>query len=299
MYKICFALLFLVSAVPAWADDAVEAAATGNIMFEKTPDIMMQDETLTISKSAAANLGEDKFSVDVDFHFKNTSNHDITRKIAFVLPPVQCSMEFNSMWAGLDLKTPDQANNNGLKDFITTVNGKSQPFTTRSVAMMKQNNITALLNKLQIPLNPCKVQTAPDGSPNPKYGSNLQKYHLMTEDNEPAWSENIYFEWEQRFPAGQSIDIHHHYTPVIGAAVPSPRSLNELNTWFSGNLPPFAPIWSQPLAALNDIKPSLIYTKNDLAPNNNQPRYCVMPEWVRYKLTTGAYWHGGIKTFKL
>ncbi len=298
MNKICLSLLaMLVMTTSAWADDAVEAAPTGNIVFEKTPHLIMQDETLTITKSAAANLGEEKFSIDVDFHFKNTSDHNITRKIAFVLPPVQCRMDANTMWGGLDLATPDQENNTGLKDFTTTVNGKPHAFTTRTVAMLNQNNITDLLTKLHIPLNPCNIQITTDGMPDPRYRANLQKYHLLTEGNEAAWSENIYFEWEQTFPVGQVINIHHHYTPVTGGAVLSARSIKELNDWFSENTPPYSSIWNRAPASLSSTNPALVY--KDVASHDNEERYCVMPEWVRYKLTTGAYWNGGIQQFKL
>lgn len=292
-------LLLVVGNTLAWADDAVEAAPTGNIVFEKTPNLIMENETLVISKSAATSLGEEKFSIDVDFNFKNTSDHDITRKIAFVLPPVQCRMDFNSTWAGLDLKTPDQEINSGLKDFATTVNGKEQAYTIRTVAMLGQQNITHLLATLHIPFNPCNVQSTPEGAPDPRYSDNLQRYHLLTESNDAAWSENIYFEWTQRFPAGKVINIRHHYTPVIGAAVPSARTDNELNDWFSENNPSYTPIWSRNLATLSTTNPAILYTKNDDSTNDNQPRYCVMPEWVRYNLTTGAYWNGGIKSFKL
>src|SRR5579862_8287174 len=81
---------------PVFADDAVEAVAPGDIFFEKTPSILMQDETLTITKLSQTFEGKD-FNIDVDFHFLNNSNQDITRKIAFALPPVSCTDDNHSM----------------------------------------------------------------------------------------------------------------------------------------------------------------------------------------------------------
>ncbi|MHB1947786.1 MAG: DUF4424 family protein [Gammaproteobacteria bacterium] len=288
MYKLGLLFLLLISSIfPAWADDTVEAAATGNIIFEKTPELIMQDELLTISKSASKNINEEKFSIDVDFHFKNISDHDVTRKIAFVLPSVRCQMDENTLWRGLD------SDGNGLKDFTTTVNNKSQSFTTRTEAVLGQRNITDLLTKLQIPLNPCKIQTTDNNQPDPRYSLNLKKYHLLTETNEAAWSENIYFEWTQTFPAGKVINIHHHYTPVIGESVPSPRTLDDLNDYFIKNTPPLKPVWNRNPITLIHTNPSMTIA------NNNQKRLCVMPKWVKYHLTTGANWNGGIGVFKL
>jgi hypothetical protein len=300
MRKIAIMILFIISFTPfAWADDTVEASPTGNIVFEKAPELIMQDETLTISKSASQHLGEESFSIDVDFHLKNISDHDVTRKIAFVLPPVQCRMDVNSTWGGLDSNDTTGMRNNGLKDFTTTVNGKSQAVTTRTEAMLDQHNITSLLTKLNIPLNPCKVQTTINGEPDPKYSLNLKKYHLLTQSNDAAWSENIYFEWTQTFPAGNIINIHHHYTPIAGGSVLSPRTLKEINDEFTKNNPPLNPVWNRSPISLSDTNPTIVTIKNDFGSSNNQKRFCLMPSWIQYNLITGANWNHGIGIFKL
>jgi hypothetical protein len=269
--KRLFFIILVIYSTFTWADDAVEAAATGNIVFEKAPELIMQDETLTITKSAGKNFSDDNFSVDVDFHFKNISDHAVTRKIAFVLPPVQCRMDANFMWRGLDANDEYDLQNKGLKDFTTTVDGKPQSYTIKTEAMLGQRNITTLLNKLQIPLNPCKIQPTSTGEPDPRYRANLT----------------------QTFPAGKTIHIHHHYTPSIGESVPSPRPITELNDQFPKATPP---LWNRDPATLAESHPSIVYTKTDLG---KQKRFCVMPKWVRYHLKTGAYWKGGIQHFKL
>jgi hypothetical protein len=292
--------LLLVAFAPiAWADDAVEAAVTGDLVFEKAPEISMVDETLTISKSAGTSFSDSTYSIDVDFHFKNTSDHDVVRKIAFVLPPVQCQMDINSMWTGLEnSKNSNGDQNKGLKDFSGTVDGKPLVFTKRTEAMMGGHRMTDLLNKLNVPLNPCQIPVMADGTLNPKYSAALQKYHLIVPDtNTAAWTENIYFEWVQTFPAGTVVHIHHHYTPVIGESVPSPRAVSELNDWFTKNNPPLYPIWNGNPATLAINHPSLVSKNTELS--GNEPRICVMPSWVRYHLSTGAYWQGGIGIFKL
>lgn len=292
MHKLSLVVLLLVAMSPAWADDSVEAAATGNLVFEKTPELIMQDETLQIQKLKESNLGDNHFTIDVDFHFKNISNHDITRKIAFVLPPVQCRMEANSMWGGLDLEKAD-TDNKGLQDFVTTVNDKPQVYTTRNEAILANKNITKELNQLGIPLNPCRIQLTAEGKPDPQYADKLTQYHLLTQNNDAAWSEHIYFEWTQTFPAGKVIHIHHRYTPLIGESVLSPRSLQELNQLLPKNE---KLLWSRNISTIEKLNPKLIITRKE---QNNQFAYCVMPQWVRYHLSTGANWRGGIGTFKL
>ena len=300
MYKHGLLLVLLSALVSAaWADDSVEAAATGNIVFEKAPELVMQDETLTITKSAGKTIDDDNFKVDVDFHFKNISDHDVTRKIAFVLPPVICRMGDNMMWMGFDADIQNQNLYKGLKDFVTTVDDKTQAYSTRTEATLGNKNITALLTSLNIPLNPCKVQAKADNTFDLKYSDKLKKYSLLTDSNEAAWSENIYFEWTQNFPAGKIIHIHHSYTPVVGGSVLAPRTIEELNNQFTQETPPLTPIWNYDPATLAQSNPEIIYTKSDLNSGNNQKRFCLMPKWVRYNLTTGANWNGGIGIFKL
>ncbi len=297
-YKQFGCFLLIMSLSPAFADDAVEAVAPSGISFEKTPFIIMQDETLTINKMASSQFIDPHFSIDVDFHFKNTSSQDIARKIAFALPPVTCQMDVNTTWRGLENTGPNQQNDNGLKDFSATVDGNPVNFTIRREAMQGANNITNLLTQLNIPLNPCAIQNTQDNKPDPRYSTNLIKYHLLTSNNEPVWQENIYFEWQQTFPAGKVINIHHHYTPVSGEQVPSPYSVPELNGWFTENTPPLIAQWNRNPATLAQSNPLIVNKNNDLY-GDNQTRLCLAPSWIRYRLTTGAYWNGGIGTFKL
>lgn len=296
-------LMFLfVFSTPLFADDAVVAVAPGDITFEKNPSIIMQDETLTITKLSQTFLGGD-FNIDVDFHFFNTSKQDITRKIVFALPPVSCTEENHSMWEGFDSGSPDEAYLKGLKDLAIFVDGKKVSITQRVVATLGQSNITELLNRLHLPLNPCKIRLTKDGKLDPRYASVLTSNHLLTADNSAAWSENIYFEWTQVFPAGKVIDIYHHYTPVVGSMVPSPQTIADINRLFKDRTPPYTPMWNRDPAGLIQANPELIYHApgglSNPQSNTEGPRLCVIQSWVLYRLTTGAYWNGGIGVFNL
>lgn len=283
MHKIARVIMIAsVFSTPALADDAIEGAPSSNIVFESAPELIMQDETLTISKSSGKVLGSERFSIDVDFHFKNTSDHDVTRKIAFVLPPVQCREDAASMWRGLDSDERVDQHMKGLQDFTTLVDGKNQSYTVRTESILGKRNITSLLTELHLPLNPCDIKMGNDGQPDKAYGDALVKHHLLTMTNDPAWKQNIYFEWTQTFPAGKTIHISHHYTPVVGEAVMAKRTAQDINQFLSDGQAKAKAIWSSPLSSIE-----------------NKGGYCAMPMWVRYHLSTGAYWKGGIGLFKL
>lgn len=280
--------LFLISSLAVsgvlYADDAVEAVATQDLTFEKPDNLIMKTEKLTIS-----NLGKGfydrKFLVDVDFNFINTSNQAITRKIAFILPPVQCKAELNSMWNGLE--SEDQ-HNTALNDFTLTVDGKPTAFTQRTEAKLNNQNITALLKELNIPLNPCLIKFADDGYPDKQYRDVLIKHHLLDQNHFPLWVENIYFEWTQTFPANQLVNIHHQYTPVAGSSVPSSYTKEMLTQWVAYPDKSAKLIWSKNLEALADAKSK-----------SSEMRYCVVPSWVAYHLSTVALWKGGVGRFEL
>lgn len=274
------------------ADDAIEASPTSNIQFEKTNDLIMQDETLIITRLASKSLSDTKVNIDVDFHFKNISQTDITRKIAFVLPPIFCREDKRSSWSGMGEKN-ETSSALSFQDFTTTVDENTQTYTTREEVFLENKNITDLLKKLNIPLNPCKIPFDSDGKPKGKYFSILQQNHLLTEANEPAWSENIYFEWTQTFPANKTIYVKHHYTTSTGGSVLSPRTLDDIENIFTQHTPAYTPIWNQNIETLKDSNASIVKT------TDNIPHYCVMPIWVDYNLLTGAEWKNGIGEFTL
>jgi hypothetical protein len=295
-YHVLILIAFFGLLSPVFADDALVAVAPGDIVFEKTPYIIMQDETLTISKLSHDFYGKD-FKVDVNFHFKNISDQDITRKIVFALPPVVCNESNHSMWAGFGNGSPGEAYEKGLKDLVINVDGKAISFTPRIEVMLGKKNITTLLKQLKLPLNPCQIRLTKEGKLDPKYAAALTTYHLLTQDNSPAWSENIYYQWTQTFPAKKVLEISHHYTPVVGSTVPSPQTVAQLNQLFTERAPRVS-IWNRHPADLQETNPELVYSSKSTAANDG-PRFCVIPSWIIYRLTTGAYWNGGIGKFHL
>jgi len=278
----------------SWADDSVDAALAGGIVLSKSPEIAMQDETLTITKFPSKDINQGKFGIDVDFHFKNTSKQDLVRKIAFVLPPVDCHIDTVTMWRGLE-NTDSEMNNNGLKDFTVTVNDQTQHYTVRREAMMGNRNITDLLTTLKIPLNPCQIKIETDNYPDKKYRNALQQNHLLDSTNSPAWSEHIYFEWLQKFPSNKIVHIQHHYTPVNGQSVTVPYTISDLTQRYSSQSSAQHLMWLRDPSTLTTTNPMIVNHNSD----DHQIRFCLSPMWLDYQLTTGANWQKGIGLFKL
>lgn len=279
------------AASSAQADDAIEAAATGNLVFESSKQIVMDKEVLRIIREKSPSFtATPHYKIIVDFYFRNTSSAPITKKIAFVLPPINCSSDQQTTaWRGI---SQSQDSENALMNFTLMVDGKSVPYQHRIEAIHDKNNITYLLKKNKIPLNPCSITYANNGEPVEPMNSTLKKLQLLNELNSPVWVEHDYFEWMQTFPAGKTIHIQHAYQPAAGASVPALYAEKDLNGWFSRDAHPSKPIWSRHPATFTLTNPKVVA-------HENGTQYCVAPGWIRYQLTTGAYWNGGIRSFEL
>ena len=286
--KMCFygLLTSLLIVSPSYSDDAVEALSP-DIQFQIDPNLIMEKEILTINKlphlnHSATSFIFNQFKIEVDFYFKNISKKDITHKVAFVLPPSDCrSPVARTSWEGLDGHSPG---NQSLpfNDFKVIVNNNPVNYTKRFESTKNGKVIDQLLTSLNLPLNPCstKFHYGNDGYPTEPYRSLLTKNHLLSPVGTPDWIQNSYFEWIQHFPSGKVLHIHHEYTPASGQQLPSlyvskkelfnnPVIDNKLNNFlWNGNLDKLKGHW-------------------------------ISPAWIRYKLTTGAFWKGGIRSFKL
>jgi len=296
----CSIILLISSTELALAEDIVQATISNGLKLIKTPELIMQSEMLNITKSANKGFQKSQYSIQADFKIENTSDHAISREIAFALPPVWCNSRHNSLWGGLDKKSSDDKELiNGYKDYALLVNGKKASFTIQSTALLKNKEITASLKKLSLPQNPCLVPVDHNGVPIKKLLTELQKNHLVNEWNEPAWTQKISFSWYQIFPAHQVVTIQHRYTPIQGRTVPVHYSVADLNNWFTRELPPVKPLWSRSPVTLEQSDPVITKTIERYDQPKNTLGYCVAPTWLRYHLTTGAYWSEEIRHFKL
>ena len=206
--------LALAWAGAAGANDSTAGLATGGLVLTKNADIEMRSEKLYIS---------DK-QVRVDYQFLNTSAKDVTVTVAFPMPDITVE----SLDDNISVPNPDAANILGFK---TLVDGKPVSAQVEQKVISKGVDRTALLRSLGVPLSPFSQGTEKVLDKLPKATKDqLVKLDLAMayDDGEPSvshlqptWTLKTTYYWTQTFPAGQTLAVHHEYTPSVGSSAGS------------------------------------------------------------------------------
>lgn len=191
-------LLLIISSNNVCANDSAVGETNGSIEFLQQNEISMTKERLLIASDR----------INVDYVFINHAAQDITVQIAFPMPPIYQN------------DSSDHAE--GITNFKISVEGKpvksesrwrvidlnAQNENTQDItAKVLQNGwtIPQLIDALQDD-DPIKSRNGKDGKPS------------LPVDQEIAVQQ--YFIWQQRFPAGKEIIIHHSYTPSQSGGIP-------------------------------------------------------------------------------
>ncbi len=195
------ALLAWFIAAPASANDAVAGVAGGGIVLQKSEDISMEQEDLTISPD----------KVVVEYLFRNTSEKDILTEVAFPLPFFKAGEGFETL--------PD------FSDFLVEVDGHKVQHRKEVKALFDESGQTDYSSLLrEFGLDPEAFGgwlTGTDGRTwerlhalSQEKSAKLQALGLIDQVMEPRWGLKITLHWPQSFPAGKTIRIRHIYTPV-------------------------------------------------------------------------------------
>ncbi|HED5891342.1 TPA: DUF4424 family protein [Salmonella enterica] len=191
-------LLLIISSNNVCANDSGVGETNGSIEFMQQNEISMTKERLFIASDR----------INVDYVFINHAAQDITVQIAFPMPPIY--------------QNDSRDHAKGIANFKISVEGKPVKSESRwrvislNAANESTQDITArvLQNGWTIPQlidalrddDPIKSRNGKDGKPS------------LPVDQEIAVQQ--YFIWQQRFPAGKEIIIHHSYTPSKSSGVP-------------------------------------------------------------------------------
>ncbi|EPS0029324.1 DUF4424 family protein [Escherichia albertii] len=191
-------LLFFISSV-VLANDSAVGEDNGTLIFLKQNNISMAKERLLIAKDR----------INVDYVFINHSPHDITVPVAFPMPALG------------ENNVGDRSV--GIANFKLSVNGK--PVKTQSRWLAKRLNGQ---NKTQEDVTEILLHS---GWTMAQW---LDYVHGIRDPSEtpplpPEWFKNgylqieiqQYFIWQQYFPAGKEIIIHHSYTPSASGGEPN------------------------------------------------------------------------------
>ena len=196
----CSLLITVLSTVPfsTYANDSSYGEDNGTIVFKRQSDISMDKEVLDISENR----------IVVDYIFTNNGKTDLTVPIAFPMPP---------MYFG-------EGDHSEIRDFKVSVNGGDVKTSRKLVVLLDgKTDITARIaalgwNEKEL------VELFPEFDAWPKGKKPLPRDWFN--DNEPRFTLNEYFTWQQIFPAGRPVSIRHSYTPSVSTGVP--RTASEL-----------------------------------------------------------------------
>jgi hypothetical protein len=299
----------------AYSNDTTATVAAGGIQYKKSPDISMDEEVLKISLD----------KIDISYRFFNHSNHVINETIAFPLPRVKNWTGFPS-WDedyiahkfisdnpidkdSQHMINSDSIYNSNLKtwienapfiNFTRMVNNETYGYHYRIQAFDPSgNDITATLYKNNIPLSVPYLmgyEEAGELEHNQALKEKLKTLQLLDKKNNPIWTTQTTYFWNQQFAPNKEIISGHSYKPGTGYLWLSqtnknsnPKSLNNLS--ISGGIQE---------TNLNNYCP----TKTDEATilrylqGSGESKTLRVYE-IQYILTTGANWNGPIKKFRL
>lgn len=199
----------LLLAAPLRADDSTAALGAGGIELLRSDHIVMEEQDLFLSSR----------KVRTRFLFRNESAADITTLVAFVMPDIMPE----------DLFRRDDLPLLRQLDFSVTVNGRRRTPETDIRAVLAGRDVTDRLRELGVRLDAglsfFSLIPATLGAE--------RRAALLAEDllhplhrDLPGWDTRLRLYWEQTFPAGAQVEIHHEYVPFLGTENLGPDSLD-------------------------------------------------------------------------
>lgn len=246
----------------AHANDTEYGDVNGTIRLMKQNHVSMVKERLIISQQR----------INVDYIFANHGKQDITIPIAFPMPPAQ-----PSYYSG----------GPGITNFKLSVNGKPQKTQSRWIAVLADRqgkvfrDVTRQLAEQGWTIARLREVLESDDS----FGRQedmpvLAKEWFKNKDDNNYFHLTVQqlFVWQQTFPSGKEVIIHHAYTPSVTGGI------------------------QREVADVEEVLGKSCQTKNNRN-HLNQMRHLLkergqLPqfEWsiISYILTSGANWKDGI-----
>jgi hypothetical protein len=199
----------------AHANDSTAELRAGGLHLIRSDVIDMVSEDLFVS------TGE----IRVKYVYRNTSDADVTTRVAFPLPDI--GWEFGE--APVDLPNPSSPN---FVDFRTSVDGNDIPLDVEMRAVLDSGlDVTERVKAAGLPFHVTsfeawdKAQTSlPLALANQLRDEGVIWLDLDPDTGEiaylrPAWTLKTTFHRMQTFPAGRDIVVEHVYKPVVGGSV--------------------------------------------------------------------------------
>ena len=251
LFNLVLLATFLSASSFAHANDSSIGDDNGTITFKSQPNISMDKEALLISEK----------NIQVDYVFTNTSQKDLTVSIAFPMPPMYFGYSDHGeitdfkLWVdGEPIKTQ--------RKLVILLDGKIDISKQVAGYGWTERELTYFLSDHE--------------SPPPK-GKKALPREWFSNEEEPRFTLNEYFIWQQNFPAGKPVSIKHSYSPSISTGVPQPASYL---------IQDYAKLTCLDKGAQLEMK-------------KRAREYGLSWAYVSYILMTANNWQGAIKDFKL
>lgn len=263
------------------ANDGFGGIGANGLEFAQNEKVAMKSEDLFISPD----------KIKVSYVFANTSDEDVTGEVIFPLPPIGLLELMNQ-----DSNLPEDADRENLVNFTVEVDGDSitpgierravrHSLAPESGGPVNGEDVTTLLKEAGVPLTlkPERLFAALDSIPPAKLEKlvsagllNFYEESSGADRYNPNWAIAIRYHWNQTFPAGSEVSIHHEYD----------------------NYPPGG-IWSWQHPANEDYQREIErkYCIDEAA--SKALTRCRASYHIRYILGTANTWKGPIGKFKL
>jgi len=278
-WMIVAALAALLGAPHARANDSTARVGAGGLVLQKTDDIRMLSEHLSISVQR----------IEVEYRFRNDSARAIDTVVAFPMPEFHWDPEQDAAWRNIG----------PVESFQVHVDGKPAAVRAERKALLDGRDITAQLRKAGLKDEEifrtfgAALDTGGMALPEPVV-ARLQAMGA-SEGRMPRWkvAETAY--WNQSFPPGKEVVVTHSYRPFAGRIFGS----------YSTQWPPAAQ--SVPLSSNGDADRACmdeggmkaVLTKARQKMKDGAGSGYINLNDVEYILGTGRNWKGSIADFTL
>ncbi|EBS7634105.1 DUF4424 domain-containing protein [Salmonella enterica] len=255
-------LLFISFSHIVCANDSSVGEDNGSLEFLQQNEVSIVKERLLIAPDR----------INVDYIFFNHAAQDIVVPVAFPMPAIyKIGME-------------DHAT--GIANFKISVDGKPVKSESRWRVIRfredrREEDITAKVLATGWTLAQLRNAFTSDAPVENFYEKGMPHFpEEWFDDGRLAIAVQQYFLWQQRFPAGKEVTIHHSYSPSFSSTIPF-----DLKTILEYSDNAFTPATRTALKQL-DAK---LKTSN----NGNIYPYAIYTRTLAYILKTGANWKDG------
>lgn len=279
------ALLLLAGA--ATANDSMATLGAGGLVFLTSEDIEMSSEDLFVSAA----------EVRVKYEFINNGTEDQQVLVAFPMPDITGDGDFT-----VNVPSEDPENVFG---FTTTFNGEPVEATLHQYVFAFGIEYTQMLQDLGVSLIPFgRATTDALNALDDAQKAELLRLGLVIPmeystgsdgvwqtDYVPVWTLRSTYSWEADFPAGETVEVEHSYTPSVGGTVAV--------TFLA---PPYDDGYDPARTYLERYCTDEAFIEAVRRTLTSPEEYYSAPfteSWLEYIWSTGANWSGPIKRFKL